>query len=145
MKIIFERSFKVDAVQLHQLYHLFDEIVRQEFSWQEEFMDEKTFMQSIAGEELYLARFQGEIIGFLSFWRADSFVHNLFVRRSFRKQGVAQKLIALVETTTTTDLALKCALQNTQAKNYYLAQGWQLVESCFNIKEPYYLLIKKRC
>jgi GNAT superfamily N-acetyltransferase len=133
------------STELVDVYALFKQIVDAEFSWQEKVASYPAFLKSVAGEEIYVAKVAGKVCGFLTFWRADNFVHNLFVAKDWRKCGLATALLATVLATSKNAVYLKCVSHNHQALAFYRQAGWQIAKKCLTETPPYYLLVKKRC
>lgn len=91
-------------------------------------IDEAAFGAATEGEELYVAEVEGHIAGFLGFWRADAFVHHLYVLAEHRGLGAGEALIAHVRASTVRPLRLKCEWRNAQALAWYRRHGWSDVE-----------------
>ena len=91
--------------------------------------------QLIAGESVFVALSQklslsqkpsGEkIIGFVSVWSAQKFVHHLYVDPDYQGKGVATALVRQCVDEFGYPLSLKCLVTNTAACKYYEASGWK--------------------
>ena len=77
-----------------QLEKLFLEIRQQSFTWErpEKFKIED-YRKSTEGEVVFLAEDNGEILGFISIWAQDSFIHNLFIRHDRQNEGIGKLLL----------------------------------------------------
>jgi ribosomal protein S18 acetylase RimI-like enzyme len=82
------------------------------------------FCAAVAGEEILVAAADGEIVGFLSLWRPEAFVHFLHVRPDRRGRGVGRALLEHATTMVEGPVELKCALHNLKALAFYRRLGW---------------------
>lgn len=97
------------------------------------------FDRDSAGEEIWVALESGEVIGFISIWEPDSFVHHLFVSPQWLKCGVGLQLLNLAKQRYS-ELSLKCLTQNSNATDFYRSQGFRVVETVDNGRESYHLM-----
>ncbi|CAH1533383.1 GNAT family N-acetyltransferase [Vibrio owensii] len=97
------------------------------------------FVKDTDGEEIWLAVEQGVVIGFVSIWKPESFIHHLFVSPKRTKQGVGLKLLNHAKSLSGS-LSLKCLVQNTNVTKFYLAQGFKIQETVNNGQESYHLM-----
>lgn len=89
----------------------------------------------------------GVIVGFVSVYVQDGFIHNLFVHPGAQGQGVGRALLAFGEKILTAKnpsgspmrLTLKVAMDNAGVGNFYEKQGWSLVSIHDQSPAPYYL------
>ncbi|MGL6216789.1 MAG: GNAT family N-acetyltransferase, partial [Lacrimispora sphenoides] len=78
-------------------------------------------------DELILAAFiNNKIVGFVSIWVPDKFIHNLFVLQDFQCKGVGTALINEAAKRVGLPLTLKCVKENTTAFDYYKAHNWKI-------------------
>ena len=83
------------------------------------------FAEVTAGEKIFAAELDGKIVGFLSLWEPDNFIHFLFVDRSARGQHVGTRLIQYTADHFGYPLSLKCLTRNEKALQYYESSGWK--------------------
>ena len=76
-------------------------------------------------EEVFVAVRDGEMVGFVSLYRSDAFVHSLFVEP--RGQGVGPALLmrAIAEVGR---VSLKCADENRVARRFYDRLGFTEID-----------------
>ena len=87
------------------------------------------FAAATAGEEVSVATLPaGEVVGFVSLWRPEPFVHFLHVARDWRRRGVGEALLRHALTTVTGTVDLKCLPGNRGALAFYRRLGWTEVE-----------------
>ena len=64
------------------------------------------------------------VLGFVSIFEPDSFVHHLYVARGCQRQGVGSRLLKSLEAWLPMPWHLKCVARNESARAFYLARGW---------------------
>ena len=114
-----------------ELRDIFFTVRRDTFHW----IDPKELKLSDFDEstkdELILAAFiKNKIVGFVSIWVPDKFIHNLFVLQDFQE---AIKKVGL-------PLTLKCVKSNTKAFNYYKSHNWKIEKEEMGSEGLYYLM-----
>ena len=78
-----------------------------------------------AGEVLHVAVGEdGRILGFVSVYERDSFIHHLFVNPEAQGHGVGTMLLRSLEPWLPFPWGLKCVAANTEAMRFYLERGW---------------------
>jgi GNAT superfamily N-acetyltransferase len=123
MQISFRRAEPKDHPTLARI---FLEARKSAFIWQ----DAATFMLSdfehqTQGEILILAEEEnGTVLGFISIWEQESFVHHLFVDPPFQGRGISTRLRESLRAWLPPPYRLKCLLANTPAHGFYLRRGW---------------------
>ena len=124
-----------------KLSQMFYQIQSEEFSW----VDKSTlsldsFEKSTDGEIIYVALINDEIVGFISVWEHDSFIHNLFVVKRYRSLGVGKRLLEKAITIFKKPLTLKCVKKNLNATQFYLHNGWKIENEQTSSDGAYYLM-----
>ncbi|NIJ54882.1 GNAT family N-acetyltransferase [Dyadobacter arcticus] len=108
------------------LRQLYEEIRAQTFTWlTKEQLETGTFDEDTAGEKILVARFEGNIVGFISVWEADRFIHHLYVRKPYQGQGIGQLLVLAAQSDIRGIITLKCLVRNRQAVKFYIKNGWK--------------------
>ncbi|MGI3039929.1 GNAT family N-acetyltransferase [Vibrio diabolicus] len=97
------------------------------------------FVKDTDGEEVWVAVEQGVVIGFISIWKPENFIHHLFVNSTNLKKGVGLKLLNHAKTLSSS-LGLKCLTQNLNATQFYLSQGFIILETVGKGQESYHLM-----
>ena len=110
-----------DRVELRQLYH----DVRKETFNRIENQKKYTFDLDTKGEEIIVARMEGKVAGFISVWLPDNFIHHLYIKKEFRRNGLGRLLIDQVRTKIKRPLTLKCLVDNINAVKFYEKSGWK--------------------
>lgn len=132
---------KIKDVDLDELRKLFYNIQFKEFAWiDNEKLILSDFDKSTEGEVVFVAEFNNMIIGFISIWGEDNFIHNLFVHESYRKCGVASKLIEKAIDAFGKPLTLKCVKANKKSVSFYLKNHWKILKEEVGVDGSYFLM-----
>lgn len=124
---------------IDQLKHLFLITRRHTFTAEpEENFQLNDYLESVAGEEVWVAEKNSVIVGFVSMWLQDNFIHNLFVHPTWQNQGIGKSLLKKAETRLKTPMELKVKIENLKACKFYQKHGWQEVTINSNPSEPYF-------
>lgn len=125
---------------LEALRKIFYEIRKEEFFWETQ-VEREDFDISVAGEAVYVSEKDGKIVGFISIWEPDYFVHNLFISKSSRQLGIGIALLEYVRKHYfQAILILKCVQENKNAYRFYLKHGWTVLDTVDDEVVPYYLM-----
>jgi ribosomal protein S18 acetylase RimI-like enzyme len=95
------------------------------------------FMALVDGEDLFVAAAGPAIVGFVSLWRVDAFIHFLHVAPAWRRCGVGRQLLAAARAETHRPLELKCLVGNSQALAFYCRLGWRAINQSVDPPAPY--------
>jgi GNAT superfamily N-acetyltransferase len=82
------------------------------------------FVRFAQEEEVWLALMGNALVGILSLFRADNFIHCLYVAPEAQRLGVGRRLVARLRRETGKPLSLKLDTPNTSAIAFYEATGW---------------------
>lgn len=109
---------------LRRFYH---ELRRRHFVWRDAAeLASADFDRDTADEMVLVASGeQGELLGFVSLWQADSFVHHLYIADAARGQGIGRALLAAAGLFCREAPTLKCDAANLEALAFYRRLGWQ--------------------
>ncbi|EHR1015693.1 GNAT family N-acetyltransferase [Vibrio parahaemolyticus] len=97
------------------------------------------FERDTEGEDIWVANEFNEVVGFISIWAPENFIHHLYVNPSKLRSGVGLKLLNFAKRRYP-NLSLKCLTQNRNATEFYLSQGFTIVETVDNGAESYHLM-----
>ena len=99
------------------------------------------FARDTEGEIIWVAvDCNGQVLGFVSIWRPDSFVHHLYIAPSAQGQGIGSALLASLTECIPRPWRLKCVQSNTIALTFYQKQGWKKVGDGHSPTGDYWLL-----
>lgn len=115
---------------------------RQEvFTWVEpESLAWTDFEEATRDEPILVAEQAGVIVGFVSWWPPDDFIHNLFVDPRHFRRGIGRQLLAACLDRIGRPARLKCVQANERALAFYAKHGWKIVGEGTDGHHPYYLV-----
>jgi GNAT superfamily N-acetyltransferase len=114
---------------------------RSAFTWRDtRHYQLEDFDRATRGEEIWVAEEAGKLLGFVAIYRADNFIHHLYVDPYLPPQGVGSALLHTAECTFTSAGSLKCLVKNQKALAFYHKHGWQNIATGCDGDEDYYLL-----
>ncbi len=115
---------------IHDLRALFLAGRQNTFSWldttQYTLLD---FDRETQGEWILVALFHEKIIGFISVWLPDNFIHHLFVDAAYQHQHAGTALLNAAVQNMHFPVRLKCLKQNTAAVHFYRKKGFVEMET----------------
>lgn len=97
------------------------------------------FDRDTEGEQIWLAIVSAEVVGFISIWQADSFIHHLFVSPNSQRSGIGSMLLDIGKQNYS-ELSLKCLLANQNAIGFYCSQGFKITATVESGLESYHLM-----
>lgn len=84
----------------------------------------KDFDKEIHGEEVLVASIDNVVIGFISIWMPNNFIHHLYVDKKYHRKGVGTQLLKAAIEKTKFPITLKCLENNTKAVAFYRRKGF---------------------
>ena len=106
---------------------LYERVLRETFTWiprqQHQAAD---FLAHAAEEEVYVAADGDRLLGIAGFHRPSNFLHSLYVE--VRGAGVGKALLDHVAALADGPLSLKCQSPNLRAQDFYLREGFRIVD-----------------
>lgn len=100
------------------------------------------YKKSVEGEEVWIAEVHEKIVGFVSLWLPDNFVHNLFIHPYWQGKGIGSLLLKKAEERLSFPIELKVTINNFKACLFYEKHGWQKISIGNNGLEEYILYRK---
>lgn len=133
---------KAKSKDMPILANIFLEARRDAFHWQNICkFTLNDFYDQTNGEIIFIAENdQKTILGFISIWRIDSFIHHLFVLPQYQKKGVGTLLMNSLSSWLPLPWRLKCMIQNTHALSFYKKKGWVELDKGVSDDGEYVLL-----
>lgn len=115
----------IDYPQLRDIYF---ESRRQSFHWlHTEEIHLHDFDQDTQEEQIFLVEKNNKILGFISLYVPDRFIHLLFVHPNAAGQGAGDLLLQHAIEVLGTPVTLKCVSENHKALSFYHKRGWKAV------------------
>lgn len=99
----------------------------------------KDFDHDSEGEQIWIAIELGEVVGFISIWEPDSFIHHLFVSPNCLRCGVGSKLLDISKQNYS-ELSLKCSVANENALGFYYSKGFRIASTVDGGVDSYHLM-----
>jgi ribosomal protein S18 acetylase RimI-like enzyme len=123
------------------LRQLFLETRRATFVWLDsESLQLGDFDAATHDEPILVATIDDRIVGFVSWWPPENFVHNLFVELAHQQQGIGEQLLAACLKEIGRPATLKCMDKNVRAIGFYERLGWQVVGEGTNADGAYFVM-----
>ena len=115
-----------DAAEIDDAAALYVRSGRAAFTWRpDNHFRAEDFRMFALDEEVWLARMGGALVGILSIFRAESFIHCLYVDPDAQGLGVGRALVDHVRRVVGEPLTLKLDVPNRKAICFYEATGWE--------------------
>jgi GNAT superfamily N-acetyltransferase len=99
------------------------------FSWNDTSKFKLSDFEKETENEYILVALANEVlVGFISVWTADNFIHHLYVDRKFQNQGIGTHLLIAVLDKFGYPIKLKCEEKNKKAFDFYKQKGFSEIE-----------------
>lgn len=99
------------------------------FFWENESSFTLTdFDHDTEGELVLIAIKNNKILGFISLYLEDNFIHNLFVLPEQKGVGIGTSLMKEAQTILKKPMKLKCLSKNKKALRFYESKGWEKMD-----------------
>ncbi|MES2615229.1 MAG: GNAT family N-acetyltransferase, partial [Bdellovibrionota bacterium] len=95
--------------------------------------------QHIEDEEVFVAVEDEKIVGFVSIYLPNNFIHNLFILPEYQGRGIGKILLEKVLTFIVEPITLKVEIPNINACLFYEKFGFKKISAHENEEKPYYL------
>lgn len=122
-----ERPLKIRVPaeqEIVQLLEVFNSARRSAGCFRQGPVNQAEFERMLQGEVIHVAAIGDRIVGFVSVWEVDGFIHHLYVSPGFQGKGVGKALLRMCEGRYGLPLSLKCIRANHKALAFYRSNGW---------------------
>lgn len=127
-----------DTASLEQLYLTSR---RHSFFWLDtDSLALEDFVQDTVGERVWVAEHGQRLVGFVSVWESENYIHNLFVLPGYFRRGVGGELLDTCLQKIGRPARLKCLSENTLALGFYEARGWRSIAEGMGSEGEYQVL-----
>ncbi|MGI4851133.1 MAG: GNAT family N-acetyltransferase [Janthinobacterium lividum] len=134
---------KANSKDILELEILFQFIRRETFkSRPENEFQIGDYAKSVEQDKVWVAEEDNTLVGFVSIYLADNFIHNLFVHPNYQNLGIGSCLLQTAEDNLSSPMTLKIALDNPKVCPFYKSHGWLEMSIHEDVPEPY-ILYKK--
>lgn len=83
------------------------------------------FESEVEGERILVAVLNEQIVGYVSIWEPDWFIHHLYVDPKAHRVGVGKTLVShTLALATSNQVSLKCQIANIGALHFYRSLGF---------------------
>lgn len=141
MNIIIEKAQAKDYDRLREIFY---STRLENFHWlKKEEIKITDFDECTVDELILVAKTNENILGFISIYEKEKFIHNLFIDSKFKRCGAGKALLTHAIENIGFPLSLKCVKKNEKALKFYMSLGWKIIEEVSD-EEPYYLIVYNR-
>ena len=125
--------------ELERLLSVFNESVKSADGLPDKEYSIAEFSAQTKGEEILVAKVNGEDVGFVSVWCQDNFIHHLFVAPKYQRKNIGKALLQECQKRYGLPLSLKCPEANKEACSFYERNGWAIKSRDMDDAGPYIL------
>ncbi|WP_159739931.1 GNAT family N-acetyltransferase [Vibrio atypicus] len=97
------------------------------------------FIRDTEGERVLVAAAGGEVLGFISIWEPENFIHHLYISNDHQGKKVGTRLLEKAKSSYSS-LSLKCMSENEKAIGFYESNGFMKAEKGADSLGDYYLM-----
>ncbi|MFN3148496.1 N-acetyltransferase family protein [Bremerella sp.] len=128
-----------------KLQALFEQFIQNADWLPEESRNNTDFAKTTEGERVFVALSDdGHIVGAMTVWEPESFIHCLFVDHQVQGQGIGTFLLDSLTQWLAFPWKLKCQASNRRALEFYRRRGWKKLETGLSDQGPYFLLSREK-
>lgn len=98
------------------------------------------FEKDTKGERVWVAVSKNRVVGFISVWEPENFIHHLFVLPQYSGRKIGTRLLGFCMGNIGRPATLKCVSANTKALAFYHAKGWQTISIGTGAEGEYQLM-----
>lgn len=127
---------------LESLRNLFLKERQRTFSWLDTSKYQLEDFDKLTQGELVLAAFiDNVLVGFISIWIPNNFIHHLYIDQKFQGQNIGTALLQEAIKKTSFPITLKCLENNVKAVNFYNRKGF-IQKNTGNSEHGIYILFE---
>lgn len=126
----------------YKLSEIYNDVRKQTFYWLDESHFKTSFEEDTYEETIFVATVNNKIVGFISIWEEDGFVHHLYIDEEYQNRGIGKLLLNYVLEIIPYNITLKCLKRNKKAINFYSRYGFKEI-SHGNSEDGEYILFLK--
>ena len=132
------RATGPDWAAIRQIYN---DVRKRQFLWVDPAsISQNDIRRDSEGEEFHVIVEKEKVVGFVSVWAPESFIHHLYIRTASQGKGLGSMLLAFACETYPFPLTLKCVAQNLRAVEFYKKSGWEILEEGISDDGTYFLM-----
>lgn len=121
----------LNQMELEELVSLYNQIRKNTPTWlDKEEITLDSFSDQVEVETIYIAYEGKRMIGFLTFYVPDNFIHLFFVDPANQGSGIGSKLLdEIFSDFNGEEISLKCLIHNNTAISFYEHKGFTIIET----------------
>lgn len=139
--MLIRQAAEEDITNLRQIYY---DSRKTHFTWLDsKQIDFSDFDLATMDEMVWLVEEQGEILGFLSLYEPENFIHLFFIKPGQEGKGIGRLLLGKIMKNQCQSLSLKCLTRNQRAFQFYTKYGFVVISEGVDQQDgPFYLMEK---
>lgn len=127
--------------EYQSLFEIYQKVIISEWHSKQNLQDLwNEFQFDLQEEEFFLIKKNEQILGFISFFAPDAFIHHFYIKEEHRNDGLGKKLLKFVCNKLRHPIRLKCLKNNKNALLFYDNLGWLKVAEGESEEGDFYLL-----
>jgi len=99
------------------------------------------FDTATIGECILVAEVGVILTGFIAFYKAESFIHHLYVSSDHHNKGIGKALLLAAVGNLDQPVRLKCLIRNEKSVSFYKSQGWKFEMMGIDLLGKYCVLV----
>ncbi|MDE2427816.1 MAG: GNAT family N-acetyltransferase [Burkholderiales bacterium] len=104
----------------------------------------RQFSDVSAGEKIFVAlRSDATVVGLISVYEDDAYIHHLYVLPEAQQSGVGRALLESLHAWLPQPWRLKCLVDNFRALRFYQSMGFEEIDSGTSASGDYFLLSRE--
>jgi len=120
---------KMDKNNIIYLRKIYLSVRQKTFNWINAVIFKETdFDKDTEGEQIYVVTVENKVVGFISVWEPDSFIHHLYIIPEYQNTGLGKLLLNYVINKLSMPISLKCLKLNIRGLSFYENSGWKAVD-----------------
>ncbi|WP_208990272.1 GNAT family N-acetyltransferase [Pseudovibrio brasiliensis] len=113
------------AEEHKELAALYADVASRTFAYDHtRFIHADQFLSLIEGEDVWVLRYEGEIVGFIGYYTPEHFLHSLYIRYTHHKRGFGRQALQFLLEHYGCAHELKVDRINQSALKFYQAMGY---------------------
>jgi ribosomal protein S18 acetylase RimI-like enzyme len=121
--------FEKNKNHIPDLRRIFLEVRQKTFYWIDTENYKLTdFDREVEGEFVLVAVLNDTVVGFISLWLPDNFIHHLYIDEEYQHQNIGTLLLDEAIKIMDSPIKLKCLVKNEKAVKFYNKKGFTAIE-----------------
>lgn len=126
----------------YKLSEIYNDVRKQTFYWLDDSHFKTSFEEDTKDETIFVATVNEKVVGFISIWEEDGFVHHLYIEDQYQSRGIGKLLLDHILEISAFNLTLKCLKKNKKAIKFYYNYGFKELSQDISEDGEYILFLK---